>query len=271
MPKITQKDQGAEGVQSVVIALKILEILSFGGKPGRITDLADELGTTKNRIYRHLMTLANLGYVVRDPDTERYRVGIRLVQLGSAVGNQYDLLSVSRPVMRQARDALGTTIALSKVDGSQLYAIERVDGLTGVTVGVVIGSPLGLHSSAQGKIVLAFGRAGLLDATIEAGLEPRTSMTITDPERLRAEVAAVRRQGWANAPGETMTGINGLAVPILDDRGELIATLATLGSVDELTSPPTDHQVDILTGAAREISANLHAHSTPGLAAVARP
>jgi DNA-binding IclR family transcriptional regulator len=271
MPKVTQKDQGAEGVQAVVVAVKILESLSFGGKAGRITDLAAELGTTKNRIYRHLMTLANLGYVVRDPETERYKVGIRLVQLGSAVANQYDLLSVSRPAMRRVRDALGNTVVLSKVDADQIYAIERIDGSTGVTVGVVIGSPLGLHSSAQGKIVLAFGRKGLLETTLASPLEPRTGRTITDPKRLRAEVESVRQRGWAVAPDETMTGINGIAVPILDPGGELIATLAVLGSVDELSSRPTDKQIDVLTDAAREIASNLHAQSVQGVAPVVRP
>ncbi|MEJ8570415.1 IclR family transcriptional regulator [Microbaculum marinum] len=271
MPKVTQKDNSTEGVQAVVVALKILEILSFGGKAGRITDLAEELGTTKNRIYRHLATLGNLGYVVRDPDTERYKVGIRLVQLGSAVANQYDLLSVSRPAMRRVRDSLGNTVVLSKVDADQIYAIERIDGSTGVTVGVVIGSPLGLHSSAQGKIVLAFGQPGLLEAAIGAGLEPRTSRTIVDPDHLRREVATVRDNGWAVAPDETMTGINGIAVPILDPSGDLIATLAVLGSVDELPSRPSERQIEVLKSAAAEISANLHSQSAQGLAPVARP
>lgn len=271
MPRVTQKDQGAEGVQAIVVAVKILESLSFGGRPGRVTDLAAELGTTKNRIYRHLVTLANLGYVVRDPETERYKVGIRLVQLGSAVANQYDLLSVSRPAMRRVRDALGNTVVLSKVDADQIYAIERIDGTTGVTVGVVIGSPLGLHSSAQGKIVLAFGQRGLLESALSAPLEPRTGRTITDPARLREEIEDVRRQGWAGAPGETMTGINGIAVPILDEIGELIATLAVLGSVDELPSSPSPRQIDALREGAREISSNLHAQSAQGVAPVVRP
>jgi IclR family transcriptional regulator, KDG regulon repressor len=257
MPKVAQKDQVRDGVQAVVLALRMLEQLTFDPKPGRVTDLAKRLGTSKNRIHRHLQTLLDMGYVVRDVDTQRYSVGIRLVQLGSAAANQYDLLTVSRPVMRKLRDALGLTVVLSKVVADQLYAIERIDGKSDVTVGVVIGSPLGLHSSAQGKIVLAFGSQGLLDAVAASHLEPRTSRTIVDPRRLRREIGAVHKQGWAAAPGETMDGLNAVAVPIVDAAGQLIATLAVLGFGNELPAVPTPRHIAELQSAVREISAAL--------------
>lgn len=259
MPRITQRDQSTEGVQAVFLALKILEILAFSGKAGRVSELARELGTSKNRIYRHLQTLVSLGYIVREAETERYRVGIRLVQLGSAVANQYDLLSVSRPVMRKLRDSLGQTVVLSKVDSNQIYAIERIDGASSVTIGIVIGTPLGLHSSAQGKLVLAFGPEGLLDTVARAPLEARTSRTIVSGERLRAEVEKIRAQGWAVAPGETMTGLNALAVPIFDGSRQLFATLAILDSVDALPREPSRRQIEELKQAAEEISGALNA------------
>jgi IclR family transcriptional regulator, KDG regulon repressor len=269
MPRITQRDQSTEGVQAVVLALKILEILAFSGKAGRVSLLASELGTSKNRIYRHLQTLVNLGYIVREAETERYRVGIRLVQLGSAVANQYDLLSVSRPVMRSLRDALGQTVVLSKVDANQIYAIERIEGASSVTIGIVIGTPLGLHSSAQGKLVLAFGPAGLLETVARGPLEARTSRTIVSGERLRAEVQKIRAQGWAVAPGETMTGLNALAVPLLDGSGQLFATLAILDSVDALPREPNRRQIEELKRAAEEISDALNAAAFGDPAAIA--
>jgi IclR family KDG regulon transcriptional repressor len=271
MPKVAQKDQVRDGVKAVVLALRMLEQLTFDPKPGRVTDLAKRLGTSKNRIHRHLQTLLDMGYVVRDVDTQRYSVGIRLVQLGSAAANHYDLLTVSRPVMRRLRDSLGLTVVLSKVVADQLYAIERIDGKSDVTVGVVIGSPLGLHSSAQGKIVLAFGSQGLLDAVAASHLEPRTSRTIVDPRRLRREIGAVHKQGWAAAPGETMDGLNAVAVPIVDAAGQLIATLAVLGFGNELPAVPTPRHIAELQSAVREISAALFGAPIPGWKPVPLP
>jgi len=258
MPKVAQKDQVRDGVKAVVLALRMLEQLTFDPKPGRVTDLAKRLGTSKNRVHRHLQTLLDMGYVVRDVDTQRYTVGIRLVQLGSAAANHYDLLTVSRPVMRKLRDSLGLTVVLSRVVADQLYAIERIDGKSDVPVGVVIGSPLGLHS------VLAFGSQGLLDAVAASDLEPRTSRTIVEPRRLRREIGAVRQQGWAAAPGETMDGLNAVAVPIVAAGGELIATLAVLGFGNELPAAPTPRHIAELEAAVREISSALFGTPNPG-------
>jgi DNA-binding IclR family transcriptional regulator len=258
MPRVMQNDQREERVQALDLGLRMLEQLAFTGKPGRVTDLARLLGTSKNRIHRHLQTLVDMGYVLRDADTQRYSVGIRLVQLGSAVANQYNLLSIARPIMQRARDRLGLTIVLSKVVANQLYAIDRIYGTSEVQVGVVIGSPLGLHSSAQGKVVLAFGQPGLLAALSKSPFERRTAATIVDPARLRQEIALVRKQGWAAAPGETVTGLNAVAVPIFDGTGQLFGTLALIGLADEMPATPALRHVTELTAAAREISSALY-------------
>jgi DNA-binding IclR family transcriptional regulator len=270
MPRISQRDQTVDGVQAVVLTLKLLETIAFGGDAARVTDLANALGTSKTRIFRHLKTLVALGYVVQDPNTDRYRAGIRLAQLGLASANQFDLLSVSRPVMRKLRDALGHTVVLSKVEGARVYAMEQADGSSLLRIGIVIGSPLGLHSSAQGKLALAFGAADLLGATIKGGLPASASRTITSPDRLRREIARVRAQGWAVAPSETLTGLNALAVPIYEAEDRLVGTIAILGSVDEIPRRPTPRYLASMRAAAREISSSLSsAHPRAVLSSVA--
>jgi DNA-binding IclR family transcriptional regulator len=259
--KPKSRDGGAGNVQALVMALRMIEQLAFTGSPGRVTELAKALGTSKNRIHRHLQTLVDLGYVVRDDDTQRYSIGIRLVQLGSAVANQYDLLTVSRPIMQRLRNSLGLTVVLSKVIANELYAIERIYAKADVTVGIVIGSPLGLHSSAQGKVVLAYSPPSLLESVIKGRLERRPGSAPIDPERLRTEVEAVRTQGWAAAPGQTMPGINAFAVPILDGAGQLFGTLALIGLTDQMPKRPPRRYITELTEAAKEISIALYGTS----------
>ena len=87
MPRIKERQSPQGQVHAVALALRILELLATNAKPTRVTDLAGELGTSKNRIHRHLQTLVEAGYAVRDVDTQRYMPGIRLLQLGNAVAN----------------------------------------------------------------------------------------------------------------------------------------------------------------------------------------
>lgn len=258
MPRTSQKEVGGpDSIQAVVIAIRILEKLAFGGRFGRVTELANEIGTSKNRIHRHLKTLVELGYVAQEADTQRYMVGVRLVQIGNAVTNEYDFLSVSRPIMQRLRDALGYSVVLSKVENGKLFAIEQIQGRGDVTFGITVGSPLRLHNSAQGKIVLAFGDPSLMDITLSEPLVPRTVNTITDGDVLKAEVAKARTHGWAMAPGEIMSGINAVAVPIFDHRGVLFGTLATIVSIDDLPGEPDENHLRLLKEAAAEISGSL--------------
>ncbi len=255
MPRINRSDRSDGNVQAVALALQIIDALGSSGEPARLTDLASKLGTTKGRVHRHLRTLVNLKYVAQERQTEQYLVGARLVQLGSVIANRFNLLEVSRPIMRRLRDRLRHTVVPSRFLADKVFAIEQVDGASLVVFSTTIGAPLGLHNSAQGKVALAFGPTGLLEATIKVGLKARTSATITNPDRLRKQIAEVRKRGWAVAPGETLTGLNGLGAPIFGREGTLIGTLAVLASVDEISARPSKRQIAEVTAAAREISA----------------
>ena len=257
MATVTQKNRTTDGVQAVSLALQLLEILAFGGRPCRVTELAEALGTSKTRVFRHLRTLNSLGYVVQDPVTERYGVGARLAELGGAVARQLDLLGISRPSMRSLRDALGFTVILSKVDHRGVYVIGQVDGASWLTLGIVIGTRLSLYASAQGKLVLAFGATDRLEDAVAAGLKPQTSQTITDAAVLRHEIQLIRERGWAVAPGETVSGVNSLAMPLFGRDHELVATLAVLASVDDLPQQPSRKCIELLRAAAQEISEKL--------------
>ncbi|MGB9364576.1 MAG: IclR family transcriptional regulator [Xanthobacteraceae bacterium] len=253
----TQDRQPAQGVQALTLALRLLEQLTMNEEPSRVTDLAEILQTSKNRVHRHLRTLVQAGYVVQDPDTERYAPGIRLIQMGNAVANRYDLLSVSRPIMQRLRKAYELTVVLSRVVSNQVYAVEQLVGYARSNLSVSIGTYLELHSSAQGKLVLAFGTDDLLETIMKSPLSAHTPRTIIDPKKLRKAVLAVRRQGFATNFGERENGVNGVAVPICKPGGELFATLVLVGFANQLDWEPVPPVVDELKAAAEEIRSSL--------------
>jgi DNA-binding IclR family transcriptional regulator len=259
MKKASRAEEGerAGNVQALVLALRLLEQLTINEKPSRVTDLAQALDTSKNRVHRHLRTLVQAGYAIQDPDTERYAPGIRLIQMGNAVANRYDLLSISRPIMQRLRDAHGLTVVLSRVVSNQVYSIEQLIGHARTGVSVRIGTHLELYSSSQGKLVLAFGPPELLETIKKSRLMAHTRRTIVDPEKLRKAVSAVRRQGFATNFGERQDGVNGVAVPICNAGGELFATLALIGFANQLEWEPVPPVVNELKSAANAIASSL--------------
>ena len=244
-------------IQAVQFALEILEYVARCQTSVGVTEMARAFGTTKSRIHRHLQTLVAAGYLVRSDETERYSISARLMALGHAVSESFELATAARDVARELRDIVGHAVSISQpeADGNRLLAI--VPSRTNFDIHVKPGSILGYHSSAQGKITLAFGDPLLLPKVIDAGLERSTPYTLVDPAALTAEIEEVRQRRWATAPNESMVGLNALAAPIFDALGGYVGSVAITDSIQHIPAIPSTEQVGHLQAAAAKISANL--------------
>jgi DNA-binding IclR family transcriptional regulator len=256
MPRIGG-EPGGEGVQAVILTLRILEYLAGQRKAVGVTALAQALGENKSRIYRHLRTLVQQGYIVQSADTERYRVGSRLVTLGRMVGESFDLANAAYDAIRELRDALGHSCVVSQVEAEGVRVLTTVPGKSPIEIGVKRGSLLPFHGSAQGKVALAFGDQDVRDAVLASQLEKLTPKTIVTQDALRKELGMVRHQGWAVAPNEALIGLNTLAAPIFDESGTIAGAVAIVDSIQFIPAEPSSEQVEQTLAAARHISEKL--------------
>ncbi|MEW6631954.1 MAG: IclR family transcriptional regulator [Pseudomonadota bacterium] len=252
-----EKPTGAPDIQSVLQSLRILEHLAFVGTPLGVTELATALGVGKARTFRHLRTLASVGYVSQDPKSEKYGLGTRLALFGPAINKQVNLSTASKDIMRVLADRFDQTVVLSSTEGGRLTIMEIVRANSTLEVVARSGTELGLHDTAQGKLLLAFGDESLRRKTLRAPLVARNSYTITDPDALRAELERIRTQGWAVAPNESVVGINALAAPIFGFNDEIIGTIALLGSIQFIPENPSMEHISAIVDAAFKISRSL--------------
>jgi DNA-binding IclR family transcriptional regulator len=243
-------------VQAVQLVLEILEHLAKQEVSG-VTEIATALGATKARVHRHLRTLVNAGYAVQAAGGERYGAGPRLIVLAQMLAQENSLTSIARPVMQRLRDGFGHTVTLAKVTGPVVKMVDALEGNGLINIGVRIGLDLPLHANAGGKLALAFGDPQVRKSIETLKLDKFTEHTITDRDTLKAEIEAVRRQGWANAPEEFVLGINAVSAPIFDRDRRLAATLGMVNSIQFLGRRPTAEQIAGLTGAAAEITGHL--------------
>lgn len=251
----SESSDKSETIQSVAMSLQVLETLANAKGDMGVTALAAALDTTKSRIHRHLRTLMSLGYISQSEQTERYRIGARLIALGQAASGSADLTSVAQPHMRRLRDSTGQAVSLGKVQKNGICILNTLHGNMQIEVGVRPGSVLGFHNSAQGKVALAY-----LPASFRKTLAPGTASTeytITDPEQFSTHIRQVATQGWATAPNETMLGLNALACPIFDADRQPVATIAIVSLTQYIDTPPDPAQIGAVQQAAAQISADL--------------
>jgi len=256
MPKISGAQRGG-GVQAVVFALDTLEYIAQHQASVGVTELARAFDTTKSRMHRHLQTLMTAGYLVREPQTERYRVSARLVALGQAVSEGFEFARAARDVARDLRDKLGHAVVLSQTEDDGVRIVLLVPSKSSVEIAVKPGSVLSFHASAQGKVAMAFGDPALSQAVLAGELAMKTAYTIGDPGRLKTEIGMTRKRGWAAAPNEAVIGLNALAAPVFDALGHYAGAIAIVDSIQFIPENPSIEQVREITEAAALVSRNL--------------
>ena len=247
-------------IQSVVVAGRVLEALAAASQPMRLTELANQLGEVKARIHRHLTTLKYIGLVDQDRSSERYRLGWKLVNLGQAAADQFEIRRIAEPYMLKLRDLSHQTVVLSVPANGEAMVVAVMDSPTNlVTISVRQGARLPAHASAQGRIVLAFAPPDVQDRLLQRKLARLTPRTIVDPAIIRAHLARIREQLYELAPGETLLGITTLAAPLLDHESQLLGTIAIVGSEQFIREPADVEQVRLVRACAAAISGEFSA------------
>jgi IclR family KDG regulon transcriptional repressor len=245
-------------VQSVERAISILRSFSLETPERGVTELSRELGLHKSTISRLMITLERGGLLARDPETERYRLGVDLIGMAAHVASHMDVREVARPVLRQLAEACEETVNLSVLDQGQVVNLEQsVPPVRQVKNLGAVGRRTAAHCTAAGKVLLAHLSAPELGRILDAGLEPLTPHTITDPQALRDALVQVLRQGYAVAQEELEEGLNVVAAPIYDHAGRAAAALSIAGPAYRVSPARFPPLADQVKAAAAAISRRL--------------
>ncbi|ELY50956.1 IclR family transcriptional regulator [Natronolimnohabitans innermongolicus] len=211
----TDAAEGA-GVKTVRTAFEILEALkSLDG--ATTTEVAAHLDLPKSSAYNHLQTLEREGYVVKNDQT--YELGLRLLDLGAFARQKQTLFDVAQPEMETVAEETGELVNLLVEEGGRGIFLLRERGDNAVNVDSYTGQSVHLHTTALGKTILAHLSEERRASIIERhGLPQMTEKTITDRDRLEAELEEIRTEEVAYDMEERVRGLRCVAVPIFNDE-----------------------------------------------------
>lgn len=246
-------------VSSVDNALILL--LAFKDRPSiAVKEGAELLGVAPSTAHRLLVTLHSHGFVTQEAETRRYRAGAELLDVALGALKSLDVLRVARPHLEQLRDVVRETVNLILLDGSHIRFIDSVEGPEAVRVSNRTGTVLPAHCTAGGKMLLASLSTTQLRHLYPLNrLSGLTPSSITDREVLFRELAEVRRLGYATNFEQSMMGVSAVAVPIMDPRGRMVASIGISAPAarlddDRVRSVVTAgrHSAETVTAALRE-------------------
>ncbi|WP_201260766.1 IclR family transcriptional regulator [Embleya scabrispora] len=220
--------------RSIAAVERAMDVLLLFGRSGRpdlgITEIATELNLTKAAVHRILTALRTRRLISADPTTRRYALGPAAVALGRAYLARTDLRLLAAPELRGLADECGETATLSVRRGDARLYVDQVVPAQELRIEVILGTPYPLHAGASSKAMLAFLSDGEIDGYLaQRELEALTAKTITQVDKLRRELAAIRKRGYAMSVGERQDGAVAVAAPVLDHDGVVIASLSVAG------------------------------------------
>ena len=237
-------------VAAVERAVAVLDELARQPAEVGTNELARRIGVNPSTASRLLATLEDARLVQHVPASGRYRLGLRLLELGNAALGQLDLRTVARPKLEELVVETGETATLSVPGERDAVTVDYVQSAASVQSVARLGRPSVAHATATGKILLAFG-----DVTLPSPrLERFTRRTITDPRKLIAAVERVRAQGWAEAAGEREPDLNAVAAPVFGADGRLAAILGLQGPEGRFDREARRAAVTPLLARARAVS-----------------
>lgn len=220
-------------------ALRLIELVGER-QVVRVAEAAETLDVARSTAHRLLTALRDRGFVLQDRPNGAYRTGPVLNEIGLAAIGRIDLRRVARPILEDLRATTQETVSLLLIEGRDVRFIDCVEGPRSVRVGSRTGIVLPANCTAGGKAILAtLSPADLARRYAGHDLTARTPSSVADWESLDAELAEIRRDGYAINIEEGEHGVSAVATALRDLTGAPLAAIAVVAPASRATDVET--------------------------------
>ena len=251
-------------VQVLDRALAALAILASRSSECGLAELCAALRLHKSTVHRLMMVLEQHRLVVKNQETGRYRLGLKLFELGSKAIDGFDLRGRARPYLDRLQRQFGETVFFCILDDGQVFYVEKVESQQSVRTACTVGSRAPAYCTAVGKAMLAeLAEHEVSDVIRRWGLKAVTANTITTATALKAELRAVRSRGYAIDDEEKEEGLRCVSAAVRGHSGKLFAAISVSGPAFRMTKERIPEIGQAVMRAANELSTELGYEGAP--------
>jgi len=252
--EILQKKK--ERIKSIDKALDLLEFLSNNEQEIGILEISHQLNMGLSTVHRILSTLKSRDYIIQNQKTAKYRLGIKLFELGCEVQSTKNLIKTIRPSLRKLSKMTNETANLAILEDKEVVYLDTIESSETLRTEIVQGTRTTAHCTALGKALLAF----LSDSDFEQLYENNepiitlTPQSISSLDELKKELKNVKERGYALDIEEYKIGINCVGVPIFNRNGETVAAISITGPASRFTLDKMEDAKNQMMIISKEIS-----------------
>jgi DNA-binding IclR family transcriptional regulator len=211
--------------------VRSMDILNLFKDHAQLTfqEIIDLSGIPKTSVYRMLLSLEEMEFLEKGPDS-KYRLGLIFLKFGHLVSSRLDIRKIALPIMQELHDDIGEAINLIVKQGDEAIYIEKIDTNQKVRLYTAIGRRSPLYAGACARVILSFLPDSEIQTYIETvELKPFAKGTITDKKDLFKTISQAKKEGYTISFSELEDYTAAIAAPIFDHKGDVIAGLSIAG------------------------------------------
>ncbi|KUO48807.1 MAG: hypothetical protein APF76_18170 [Desulfitibacter sp. BRH_c19] len=214
-------------VQSIDRGMDILEAFTYEKPELGLMEICHIVGLTKGTVYRIVYTLAERGYISKDPISSKYRLGPKAFEIGSVAMSQMEIRRTANPFLVKLSNITGETVHLVIHDRGEVLYLDKVDSPQSIRMNSFTGQRLPMHATGVGKVLLAYMSEEEVKSICNIkSLLRMTSNTIVSYEKLVQDLAVIKQNGYAFDNEESQEGLRCIAAPIRDYSERVIAAIS---------------------------------------------
>ena len=244
-------------LSSVTGAVRVLKCFSELEPEIGISSLSERLHLAKSTVHRLASTLLAEGLLDQNPDNGRYRLGIHLFIMGALVRRRLSVSNMAQPFLSTLREQVDETVHLAILKETDIIYLYNLESRHAIRMKSYIGSLKPAFCTSEGRAMLAFASDEVVNRVLRGPLNPRTPSTLVSPAKLRKVLAEVHAQGYALDDEESELGMRGIAAPLRDISGSVVAAIGIGGPSQRLTLKKLRGLAPLLLNTADAISTQL--------------
>lgn len=252
-----KEKKATKTIASVTKAINVIEFIAECNQAG-VTEISKGLGYGVSATYHLLNTLKEANIIVQDRETKKFKLSLKLWQLGVLAYEQNSITEIIKPYLSKLRDLTGETANLTIVDNNKTVYIAQEESDRLVRMFTTTGASAPLHCTGGGKTILAHKAKEIRDEIIDRlDLEEFTHSTITDKEEFRRELDKIKENGYGFDNEEREIGVSCIAAPIFDLSNEPIASISISGPTSRFTDEAREKWIELTIKIASQVTERL--------------
>lgn len=216
--------------QSIKRAVEIMHLFTVKENCLGISEISRKIGLHKSTVHRILVTLESEGWLVKDEESGKYMLGLRLLSLSNAILENLNLRKIVKPVMKKLSKNTGETVVLAIANNSGAMCVEKVESFHSVKITSQVGKYFPLYAGATGlAILLGMPEEKIWKILQSADLKQYTDKTISDAAKIMNRVKKLKKQGYVVTRGEVDPGVIAVGMPIHIEYRDIYGSLSVVG------------------------------------------